>query len=275
MVRITEPEALTTESFPPSLMLPALKYNAGMKTLEHLGRYAYFVSQSFLALFSAPLQPGECLRQFHSILLGALPLGFIAGGALGVVVWIHLHGVISPDLVRKVPEYLAMAVVLEFAPLGAGLVVAGRNGASLGAELSSMKISEQIDALEVLGLSPIRHLVGPRVLACMIALPILTVFIAAVAIASSGLAEVVGGSLSWTLYENDIFRGLAQVNGVAAIFKTVVFGFLVGVTGCYCGMFADGGTEGVGRAATQGVVGSTLWVLVSNVFLVKLIQLLG
>jgi phospholipid/cholesterol/gamma-HCH transport system permease protein len=189
-----------------------------------------------------------------------------------VVVWFHLHGVVERAYIHKVPEYLALAVVLEFAPLGAGLVVAGRSGASLGAELGSMRLTEQIDALEVLGLSPMRQLVGPRVLACMVALPLMTLYMAFIALAGSAAAELLGGSLSWAQYQADLARGLGQAKAIPAVLKTSVFGYLIAVTGCYYGMTASGGTEGVGRAATRGVVVSTLLVLVSNVVLVKLIQ---
>lgn len=241
--------------------------------LEATGRYAHFAARALAATAISLRRPAECLRQLYPVLLGALPLGLVAGLALGVVVWIHLHGVVSKEFVQKVPEYLALAVVLEFAPLGAGLVVAGRSGASLGAELSSMKLTEQIDALEALGLSPLERLVGPRVLACMITLPVLTIYIAVVAIAGSFAAEMAGGSLSWTQYQNAVFRGLAQAHAIPATLKTIVFGFFIAITGCYCGMNATGGTEGVGQAATRGVVGSTLLVLISNVVLVQIIQL--
>ena len=253
------------------------QYNSHMallQTLESCGRYTHFALRSLLAALGVLPRPGKFFRQLYLVLLGALPLGLVAGGALGIVVWIHLHGVVEPFYINKVPEYLALAVVLEFAPLGAGLVVAGRSGASLGAELGSMRLTEQIDALEVLGLSPMRHLVGPRVLACMTALPILTMYIAFVAIGGSYVAEMLGGSLSGTEYQKDLLRGLGQAKAVPATLKTVVFGFFVAVTGCYYGMNATGGTEGVGQAATRGVVVSTLLVLVSNVVLVKMIQVL-
>jgi phospholipid/cholesterol/gamma-HCH transport system permease protein len=243
--------------------------------LEACGRFAHFAARGLAAAAITPVRPAEFLRQLYSILIGALPLGLVAGFALGIVVWIHLHGVVERAYLHKVPEYLALAVVLEFAPLGAGLVVAGRSGASLGAELGSMRLTEQIDALEVLGLSPMRQLVGPRVLACMVALPVLTLYIAFIAIAGSCLAEMLGGALSWTQYQQDLFRGLGQARGIPATLKTAVFGYLIAVTGCYHGMNATGGTEGVGRAATRGVVGSTLLVLVSNVILVKTIQVLS
>ncbi len=244
-----------------------------LATLEACGRFAHFAGQAFVSALAAVPRPAGWLRQLYTVLLGALPLGLVAGFAMGVVVWIHLHGVVERPYIHKVPEYLALAVVLEFAPLGAGLVVAGRTGASLGAELASMRLTEQIDALEAMGQSPQKHLVGPRVLACILALPALTIFIAVVAIGSSYLAELVGGTMSATQYQSDVFRGLAQAKAIPSTLKTTVFGYLVAVAGCYHGMNATGGTEGVGRAATRGVVGATLLVLCANVVLVKWIQL--
>jgi phospholipid/cholesterol/gamma-HCH transport system permease protein len=243
--------------------------------LEHWGRFSHFAARCLPAAVISLRRPAEVLRQLYTIFVGSLPLGLVTGLAMGVVVWIHLHGVVNREYVRKVPEYLALAVVLEFAPLSAGLVVAGRTGASLGAELGSMRLTEQIDALEVLGLSPLQELVGPRVLACMLTLPLLTIFIAFTAISSSYLAEMLGGSLSWTQYRADVLRGLTEGKAVPATLKTIVFGFLVGSTGCYAGMNAGGGTEGVGQAATRGVVGSIFLVLLSNVLLVKIIQVMS
>jgi phospholipid/cholesterol/gamma-HCH transport system permease protein len=242
--------------------------------LESSGRFIHFAVRSLGAAAFSIRRPAELSRQLYTILIGSLPLGLVTGLAVGMVVWIHLNGVVSREYVPKVPEYLALAVVLEFAPLSAGLVVAGRSGASLGAELGSMRLTEQIDALEVMGLSTLKELVGPRVLACMVTLPLLTIFIAFVAIGSSYVAEMLGGTLSWTQYQTDVLRGLTEGKAVPATLKTIVFGFFVGVTGCYAGMTVEGGTEGVGRAATRGVVGSIFLVLVSNVVLVKLIQTL-
>jgi phospholipid/cholesterol/gamma-HCH transport system permease protein len=242
--------------------------------LEQTGRYCHFAARALPAAVGALGRPGNLLRQLHGILLGALPLAFITGLALGVVVWIHMRGIIPPEHLRRVPEYLALAVVLEFAPLGAGLIVAGRTGASLGAELGSMRLTEQIDALEALGRSPMQELVGPRVLACVLTLPLLTIFVAFLSIGGSFLAEMLGGTLTWTQYQADCLRSLTLGKAIPATLKTVVFGYLVGVTGCYEGMTADGGTEGVGRAATRGVVLSIFVVMMANVVLVKLIQVL-
>jgi phospholipid/cholesterol/gamma-HCH transport system permease protein len=250
-----------------------------MTLLEHLGRFAHFAFFTLVGLPLSLLQPRELLRQLAGILLGALPLGLVAGLAVGAVVWMHLRGAVvqfgGESAVPLLPRALALAVVLEFAPISAGLIVAGRSGAALGAELGSMKLTEQIDALEVMGQSPLRLLVGPRVLACMVALPLLTVFIAYLAILSGYLAEAAGaGALTWTGYRMEVVRVLTLRDAVPATLKTAVFGYLIGVTGCYFGMAAAGGTEGVGRAATRSVVVSIFLVLVSNVVLVRLIQVL-
>jgi phospholipid/cholesterol/gamma-HCH transport system permease protein len=236
----------------------------------------HFGARALLALPWAWRRPGQLLAQLHQVLLGALPLAVTAGVAIGVVVWIHLRGslqaVAGPGAVRYLPQGLALAVVLEFAPIAAGLIVAGRSGAGLGAELGSMRLTEQIDALEVLGLSPLRELVAPRLWACMLALPLLTVFIDYLALGSGYLAEAVGGSLSWAQYKSECLRVLRLTDVVPATLKTVAFGYLIGVAGCYHGLNARGGTEGVGRSATAGVVASIFLVLVADVVLVKAIQ---
>jgi phospholipid/cholesterol/gamma-HCH transport system permease protein len=247
--------------------------------LESVGRYTHFALRALLAAPLALLRPRELHAQLHNVLLGAAPLGVVAGLAVGAVVWMHLRGalehVAGHGAVQYLPQALALAVVLEFAPISAGLIVAGRSGASLGAELGSMRLTEQIDALEVLGVSPFRLLVAPRVLACMVALPLLTVFIDYLAIASGFLAESLSsGGLSLVQYRNEVLRVLTLRDVVPATLKTIVFGYLIGVTGCYCGLNAQGGTEGVGRAATRSVVLSIFLVLTADVILVRLIQLL-
>ncbi len=244
--------------------------------LETLGHFFHFAIRALLTVPLALERPREIGRQLYAILLGALPLGAVAGLALGVVIWLHLHSVLQRfGATQYLPQALALAVVLEFAPTGAGLIVAGRSGASLGAELGSMRLTEQIDALETMGLSPVRLLVAPRVLACMLALPLLTVFIVYCGLAGSFTAEALGGNLSWVQYQSECLRGLRMTDVIPATLKTVAFGYLIAVAGCYFGIEAHGGTEGVGRAATRGVVVSTLLVLASNVALVRIIQIVG
>src|SRR5262249_35594717 len=246
--------------------------------LERLGRAVHFGLRALLAAPLALRRPADLISQLYQIRIGALQLGAVAGMAVGVVVWLHLRTslehVAGRGALQYLPQALALAVVLEFAPLSAAFIVAGRTGATLGAELGSMRLTEQVDALEVLGLSPLRVLVAPRVLACTLALPLLTVFIDYLGVLSGFAAETVSsGTLSWTQYRSYVLQVLAPSDVVPATLKTLVFGYLIGVTGCYQGLHASGGTEGVGRAATRSVVLSIFLVLVSNVILVRIIQL--
>jgi phospholipid/cholesterol/gamma-HCH transport system permease protein len=197
------------------------------------------------------------------------------------VVWMHLRDALDrfpiPGTADYLPQGLALAVALEFAPISAGLIVAGRSGASLGAELGSMRLTEQLDALEVLGQSPLRLLVAPRVLACTLALPLLTVFIGWLGVESGYLSELAGRDrLSLVRYHTLVVTALEKVGLLSVVLntlKTMVFGYLIGVTGCYFGVQAQGGTEGVGRAATRAVVVSIFLVLAADVALVRFIQL--
>jgi phospholipid/cholesterol/gamma-HCH transport system permease protein len=249
-----------------------------LRLLEFVGLYAAFALRALAALPFALTRPREALRQFYAVFTGSLPLAVVAGLAIGVVLWMHLRGVLArfggTEAVQYLPTAVALATTLEFAPIGAGLIVAGRSGASLGAELGSMRLTEQIDALEVLGVSAGRELIAPRVLACVLTLPLLTVFMDYLALVGSFMAEHLTSGETWLQYRTACFIGLRIQDTLLATLKTLVFGYLVGVAGCYFGMSASGGTEGVGRAATRGVVLATLSVLLANVVLVRVIQLI-
>jgi phospholipid/cholesterol/gamma-HCH transport system permease protein len=240
-----------------------------------LGSLTVFAARSIPAAARAAAHPRWWLRPFHGMVIGALPLAIVTGIALGVVIWMHTRGVLeraSPGAVELLPTVLAVAVLLELAPVGAGLIVAARTGASLGAELAAMKVGEQLDALELLGVSPLRRLIGPRVLACVLAVPVLHILIAVTAIASGYLAEVATGHTTILQYQSAVLRELYLVDVIPAALKTLVFGLLVGLTGCYIGLTAREGSEGVGRAATDAVVVCTLLVLAADVLLVGLIK---
>jgi phospholipid/cholesterol/gamma-HCH transport system permease protein len=243
------------------------------KSLSAVGEFTHFAGRAFASAMVAIPKPGPWLQQLYGVLIGALPLGTVAGIALGAVVWMHTHAVLERTGTQSyLPTVLAAAVLLELAPIGAGLIVAARTGASLGAELGAMKLGEQLDALEMLGLPPMRVLVGPRVLACIVALPLLHVYIAALALFSGYVAENVIGHTNWLQFQTASLKELYPADVIPAGLKTMVFGFLIGVSGCYYGMRAEGGTEGVGRAATSGVVASCLLVLAGDVLLVGLIR---
>jgi phospholipid/cholesterol/gamma-HCH transport system permease protein len=209
------------------------------------------------------------------MVVGALPLALVTGLALGVVIWLHTRDVLDRSgtgAVELLPTVLAAAVLLELAPIGAGLILAARTGASLGAELAAMKVSEQLDALRLLGVSPLRRLVGPRVVAAILAVPLLHIIIASTAILSGYLAELATGQTTLLKYQSAVLRELYLADVLPATLKTLVFGWVVGVVGCYIGLTAGDGSEGVGQAATDSVVLCSLFVLIADVLLVSLIK---
>jgi phospholipid/cholesterol/gamma-HCH transport system permease protein len=244
---------------------------------ERLGDMARFLEYSLEALGGALAsirrRPGAILDQFERVALGSLSLVAVAGVSVGLVTWFQLHRLLATyGFEANLPSVLAAAVLVETGPILASLLVAGRLGAGLAAELGSMNLTEEVDALTVLGAPVVPTLVGPRVLACTLAVPLLTVIIDASALAGGLLAELVAGRLSaqaYTQHATDFIR-LSDV--IPATLKTGVFGSLIGLIGCWTGLRADRSTEAVGRAATRGVVRSMLAVFAADVVMVPLIQ---
>jgi phospholipid/cholesterol/gamma-HCH transport system permease protein len=243
------------------------------RAIQQVGQLAWRATGCIPWVFQ---HPAWIAGPIESALVKAMPLALVAGTAIGIVIWIHVRDalvrVAGPGAAMYLPQGLALAVVVELAPLSAGLMAAGRSGASVAAELAAMRVSEQLDALGVLGREPARVLVAPRLVALMLALPLLTGVIALAALVAAGLAESLSGGLTSTRFWEEAWRVIRLRDLIPSLIKTVVFGWLVGLMACYHGIHAGEGTEGVGRAATSGVVGGIVAVLLANVALVKLIQ---
>jgi phospholipid/cholesterol/gamma-HCH transport system permease protein len=170
-----------------------------------------------------------------------------------------------------IPAGLAIALVKETGPLTAGLLLSGRIGAGIGAELGAMRVTEQIDALEATAVDAFRYLVVTRVVACVIALPILTTLMNFSGMLGGFIAETAATGMSFTLYFTRAFSLVGLTDYVPATVKTMVFGFLIATISSYLGFNTRSGTEGVGRASTRAVVMSSVGIIVANVVLVRLI----
>ncbi len=233
----------------------------------------FLVEATAGAVVSIRRRPGAILTQFERVALGSLPLVAAAGASVGLVTWLQLRRLMAEyGFESNLPSVLAAAILVETGPILASLLVAGRLGAGLAAELGSMSLTEEVDALAVLGAPVVPTLVGPRVLACLLAVPLLTVVIDASALLGGLVAEITAGTLSSQVYWRQVPVFLRLTDVIPATLKTAVFGAVIGLIGCWTGLNAERSTEGVGRAATRGVVRSMLAMFAVNVVLVPLIQ---
>jgi phospholipid/cholesterol/gamma-HCH transport system permease protein len=173
-----------------------------------------------------------------------------------------------------IPAGLAIALVRETGPLTAGLLLSGRIGAGIGAELGAMRVTEQIDALEASAVDSFRYLVVTRVIACVVALPILTTIMNFTGMLGGFIAESAANGMSLDLYFRRAFSLIDIADYVPATLKTMVFGFIIATTSAYLGFNTTSGTEGVGRASTKAVVFSSILIIVTNVLLVRIIFIL-
>jgi len=242
--------------------------------LVQLGLFVDFAGRVLGAIPRAlVVHAGAVVRQFERVAWGSLPIVTVAGFSVGMVTWLQTRRLlVAYGAEATLPSILTVAVMVETGPLLAGLLVAGRMGAGLAAELGSMVLTDEVDALIVLGAPPIPTLVAPRTLACALALPLLTVVLDAAAVLGGMSAEQLAGSLSAQAFWQRSLDYLRLSDVVPATLKTAVFGLLVGLVGCWTGLNADRSTEAVGHAATRGVVRSMITVFASNVVMVVWIQ---
>jgi phospholipid/cholesterol/gamma-HCH transport system permease protein len=245
--------------------------------LVALGRALDFAARTLRVLPGTPVRrPGALIRQFERVVWGSLAIVAASGFSVGLVTWLQLRRqFINYGLEDTVPGVLATFVLVEIGPLLAALLLAGRLGAGLAAELASMGLTEELDAREVLGAEPFRTLVGPRVLACVLGAPLLTLAFDGAALAGGLSAELGFGTLSARGFGQRALDFLWLRDVVPATLKTAVFGLLVGLIGCGTGFAAERSTEAVGRAATRGVVRASLGVFAANAVLVPLLQALA
>jgi phospholipid/cholesterol/gamma-HCH transport system permease protein len=171
------------------------------------------------------------------------------------------------------PAVAAVSVVREIGPLITALVCAGKICSGISAELGSMRVSEQIDAMEVSGTNPFKYLVVTRILAGTLMIPLLVLYADTISLVGSFLGSNINGHISASLYFNQVFEVLEYSDLVPSIIKSVFFGFVIGLTGCYMGYNSEYGTEGVGRATNSSVVVSLLLVIVVDLVAVQITSL--
>ena len=242
----------------------------------HVQEYTMLAARSVANLFHPPYYWSDILEQMDIIGVGSLPIVVLTGFFIGAVMVLQT----AAQFVRfgqtaLTADAVSLALVRELGPTISGLLVTGRNASSIASELGSMVVTEQVDAMRAMGTDPTRKLVTPRMVATVLMLPLLT--------AMADLAGLIGGFLVstltlrlgaiafWTraidvLDFSDLMQGLS---------KPLIFGFILSTVGCYHGLRVRGGTQGVGRATTSAVVASSVFILVANFFLTKIMLYLS
>jgi phospholipid/cholesterol/gamma-HCH transport system permease protein len=245
------------------------------KFFQFIGDVSLFAVQAVARFFRPPIEFRQIWIQLAEAGAHSFPLVAASGFALGVVMTLHTRStLVMFGAEAIIPKVQSLAFFIEIGPLVAGLLVAGRVGAGIGAVLANMRATEQIDAIEALSIDSFKLLVTPRIVACVVALPLLTVFMDFSGLIGGFCSEYVLSHLSLRLYVTRAFTDLQWSNFIPPTLKTAVFGFIIGTVSAFFGYTTNEGAEGVGRAATNSVVVSSLAIILADVILVKLIFLI-
>jgi phospholipid/cholesterol/gamma-HCH transport system permease protein len=242
-----------------------------VSSIEWFGELGLFFVRLLKAMFSPPYEFQELIRQCDGIGAKSFPLVALAGAAMGVVLSLQTHDSLTRFGAKSMlPAVIVFSIIKESGPIITGLVVTGRVGAGIGAELGSMKVTEQIDAMEASAVDPYKFLVATRVLACVLMLPLLTLAADFCGVLMGWVANTLSEPMSLRLFLENGFKDALFSDFLPPTLKTAVFGLIIGTVACFQGMRTRGGTEGVGRSTTSSVVLSSLFVILADVLLVRL-----
>ena len=241
------------------------------KFLSELGDFSLFFSRIAKETFSRHFEFREFLRQCFLIGYKTLPLVSVTGIIMGLVLTIQSRPVlVNFGAVSMLPGMVVISLIREMGPVITALICAGKIGSGMGAELGSMKVTEQIDAMEVSSTNPVRFLVVSRVIAATLMIPILILYADALGILGSWAGANIKGSLTFVLFFSQAFNHVDFIDFLPAIAKSFFFGAAIGLIGCYKGYTAGRGTESVGIAANSAVVISSLLVIILDLVAVQI-----
>ncbi len=232
---------------------------------EAIGEISFFAARAIAQGISGPYYPRAILRQMIDIGYYSLPVVGLTAIFTGMVLALQSHtGFSRFEAESAVATIVVLSMTRELGPVLAGLMVAGRVGASMAAELGTMRVTEQIDALTTLSTSPLKYLVWPRVLAGFLMLPLLVLVADIIGVLGGFIVGVYKLGFGPIEYMNRTFDFLQTEDVVSGLVKAAIFGFLVALMGCYHGYRSRGGAQGVGAATTMAVVSASIMILTAN-----------
>lgn len=247
--------------------------NRLIKPIGTLGRYALLLAHAFGSVDDFKIYRRNIIDQMMRIGIESIPIIALAAAFSGAVTTVQAaYQLVSPFIPRTIiGSIVAPSMILELGAVVSGFILAGRVGARISAELGTMRVTEQIDALEAMGLNSVGYLIAPRIVAGVIMFPVLYVIACFVGITGGILVAEMGGYLSageFVQGARDFFRPFDAVFG---IIKSLTFGFIITSIACYKGYHTSGGAEGVGRSTTQAAVTSCVFILVADLLLALLL----
>jgi len=249
--------------------------NSLIAFFEWIGDLGIFCGRLGRAALVPPHEGQELLRQLEAVGPKSFMLVALAGAATGAVLSLQTRDSLTRlGAASLLPSVIVFSLIKETGPIITGLIVSGRVGAGIGAELGSMKVTEQIDAMEASAIDPYKFLAWTRVLACVLMLPLLTVAADFFGILGGWATNTIMEPISLRLFIQNGFKTVTFSDFFPPTFKTMIFGFIIGLVASFQGMRTQGGTEGVGRSATSSVVLCSLFIILADVVLVRLIQVI-
>ena len=238
---------------------------------ENLSKLHIFMLKFFVNAVKPPFDFSEIAKHMYELGVKTMPIVSITGIIIGFVLALQSQPVLARFGAESfLPAMVSISVVRELGPVLTALIFAGRVSSGIGAELGSMRVTEQIDAMEVSAIDPFKFLVVTRVIATTLILPFLTMYSIFLSVAGCYVAIFLVQPMTPTLYIGAVINSITFADLLPGVGKTVIFGFLVGIIGAFKGYLAENGTEGVGKASTTAVVYSSLCILITDTILVKL-----
>lgn len=229
-----------------------------------------FIALFFKEVFRRPFHLREIIDQCFEVGLKSLPLISLTGFIVGIVFTKQSRPSLEDfGATSWLPSLIGIAIIKALGPLVTALICAGKVGSSIGAELGSMKVTEQIEAMEVSAINPFKYLVVTRVMATTIAIPVLALYCSFVALYGSYLNVHAEETSSFISFYQNAFKTINFLDILTAVVKTIVYGFTIGIVGCYKGYHATQGTRGVGKAANQAVVLAMFLIFIEEVIIVQ------
>lgn len=236
-----------------------------------IGNVVLFIHRIFTEMFSGRTEFKEFINQCYQMGNKSLPLISVTGTIMGLVLTIQSRPVLAEFGAESLlPGMVAISLIREIGPVITGLICAGKIGSGIGAELGSMKVTEQIEAMEVSSTNPMKFLVVTRVLATTVMLPLLVLYADALGIMGSWIGANIKGDVTISLFFSQAFSQVSFNDFLPSVVKSFFFGAVIGIVGCYKGYNAGRGTESVGKAANSAVVIGSLLVLIVDVIAVQI-----